>query len=135
MRNYKQAEEYFSKSLEIERKLNNELGIAETLHELGNIYAIQEKYAEAQKYYFESLQMKIKLKDKLGEAITRAALGQIYLLRGNPEEAMEMWRTSLPVLEANGLPEAKVVRDWIRSSRSRMERERLRKLKFMEMHK
>lgn len=100
--NYSEALDYYNKSLEIERKLNNKKEIAISLNNIGGIYKIQGKVSLALKYYNESLKLKEQLGNKKGIALSYNNIGVIYGEQGNLELALTYYKRSLELEEELG---------------------------------
>ncbi len=80
---FKNAESYYSKGIEIKEKENhpNELGNA--YNNFGNFYNDVSNYEKALSYYQKSLAIRLKQKDTLSIAVCYDNIGNAYSARGN----------------------------------------------------
>ena len=69
--------EKYNKSLEIEEEIGDKSGIAQTLHQIGNIHYVKGKYEKALEKYNESLEIKEEIGDKSGIALSLGQIGRI----------------------------------------------------------
>jgi len=98
-REFKEAKEWYRKSLALEEKLKDEYGQASTLHQLGRIAEERREFEEAEQWYRKSLAINEKLKYEYGQASTLNNLGAIAQERREFEEAEEWYRKSLALEE------------------------------------
>lgn len=93
---YQQAETYYQQSLEIERRIQNRLGIARTLKNLGDIrlFALG-KSQEAQPFYKESLEISRAIGDQLGYIDTLLNFGTLNYSLGDYPLARQVYQESL----------------------------------------
>ena len=75
---YDNAFKYYSKSLDINIKINNQQQQAAILGNMGVIMDTQGRYAEALAYYFRSLKIEEEIKNENGQAVTLGNIGIIY---------------------------------------------------------
>jgi len=76
-------------------KAGNRAGVAQTLHNLGNVYYQQGKWQEAIAAYEQSLQTKRELGNVHGVALTLGNLGNVYSNQGKWQEAIATYEQSL----------------------------------------
>lgn len=94
--------------MKIRQELGDKSGIAETLHQFGNIHYLQGNYAEALKKYEQSLKIDEGLGDKGGIARSYGQLGRINEEQKDYNEAMKKYLIALSILEEIGSPDAKI---------------------------
>jgi tetratricopeptide (TPR) repeat protein len=99
---YKEAEKYYTQSLDLKESLGDKQGIAQSLHQLGNLQERQGNYKEAEKYYTQSLDLKESLGDKQGIAQSLHQLGNLQYIQGNYKEAEKYYTQSLDLKESLG---------------------------------
>ncbi|MEH1897428.1 MAG: tetratricopeptide repeat protein, partial [Nostoc sp.] len=92
----------FNQSLEIEERIGNVKGKAETLHGLGNLYADKGEVDEAIALFNQSLEIKERIGDVQGKAATLSCLGILYANKGNVDEAIALYNQSLEIFERIG---------------------------------
>ncbi|WP_447950949.1 tetratricopeptide repeat-containing sensor histidine kinase [Chryseobacterium koreense] len=81
------ALEYFRRSLGIEEKINNQLGLAINHQNIGGIFEKKNDLETALKNYRKSLFYNKRIHSKLGELICNNSIGGIYLKQGRLAEA------------------------------------------------
>ncbi|MCP4264907.1 MAG: tetratricopeptide repeat protein, partial [Candidatus Brocadiaceae bacterium] len=91
------AEEYYLKSLDINKELGRLEGMASDYGNLGNIYQIRGELEKAEEYYFKALDIDKKLGRLEGMAIQYGNLGIIYQIRGELEKAEEYYFKALDI--------------------------------------
>ena len=85
---YEKALELYKNCLDIANKLNDDMIVAATLHQLGNLHFKKGEYDSAKDRYIQSLEIKEGLKtgadnlDNLSKAITLAQMGRTVALIG-----------------------------------------------------
>jgi signal transduction histidine kinase len=99
---YKEALEFYFKSLHIREELGDKLGIAKSLINIAIVYRNLGKYTEALEYNFKSLRIVEELDDKLGIATSLNNIGIVYNNLGKQTEALEYYFKSLRVSEKLG---------------------------------
>jgi len=75
---YEQALDYFLKSLDLKRKVGNELGISYAYIGIANVFINWKKYEEAIKYYKFSLNASEQVSDTIGIASSYTGMGNVY---------------------------------------------------------
>lgn len=78
MNNPEKSKMYFSKALELHRKLGNKKYIGRTLVNLGDVSAMQDDWAKAIEYQMEAYKLSSEVKDSAGMGITTGNLGEYY---------------------------------------------------------
>ncbi|MCJ7578491.1 MAG: tetratricopeptide repeat protein, partial [candidate division Zixibacteria bacterium] len=107
-------------SLKIAEELGDKSGIAQTLHQLGNIHYDQGNYQEAVKKYEESLRIAEELGDKDGIARSYGQLGGINEEQKDYIEAMRKYWIAFSILKELGSPDAKIVERSLARLREKM---------------
>lgn len=89
------ALEKFNRSLAIEKKQNNKLGLAINYQNIG--YALEQKgeLDMALSNYKKSLGFNKEINSKVGKVICNNSIGQIYLKQGQPKKALKIIEPSL----------------------------------------
>lgn len=95
LKQYDLALKQFEKSLEIEKSLNNKLGLAINYHNIG--YAKERKgfLADALKDYEKSLGFNNEINSHIGRVICNNSIAQIYIKQEKFEEALELSKSNL----------------------------------------
>lgn len=102
LKQYDLAEQQFVKSLEIEKKLNNELGLAINYQNLGIIKEEQNKLDEALINYNRSLEYNNKIDSKLGKIICNNSIGQILIKQNKPKDGLRRIIPTIALAEELG---------------------------------
>lgn len=76
-----EAEKLFLQSLEIQRSLKNEIGIADALNDLGNVAQRRGDFTGAQEYYQQSLMIQKQRQNSRGAAVALFNLGDNFAFR------------------------------------------------------
>ncbi|MEK6844713.1 MAG: tetratricopeptide repeat protein, partial [Nanoarchaeota archaeon] len=92
---YEKALEYYNKSFNIMKKLNDSLGISHALNNFGAIFEEQKEHKKALKYFFNSLEIANKIKNKDQEALCYDNIAIVYRKENNIEKAFEYYQKSL----------------------------------------
>jgi len=93
------AEQWYRKSLAIEKKLGNEDGVAKTYHQLGRIAQEQRDFATAEHWYRKSFDAEEKHGNAYGAATTCHQLGNLALVEGNLSTAERWYHKALATRE------------------------------------
>lgn len=117
---YSEAWSHYKRALELEYELNNTVGIAGVLHNLGSIYLHSGKLGEAQEHFRKSIVYYEKLNDHKGLANIYILLGEIKTYRKDYQKANEYFITAQSIAEEMKLyePLAKVYQSLFRLYRS-----------------
>jgi adenylate cyclase len=99
---YENAKEYFTRSLNLARELDDERGVASALNNLGLIHKETSDFKKAFEFYMLSLEITEKLGDKRDVAATHNNIGQIYALQGLFHKAIESFEHSISIKETIG---------------------------------
>ncbi|MDB4534224.1 tetratricopeptide repeat protein [Vicingaceae bacterium] len=89
------ALKYHNKGLDIEKKLEDYLGISMAYNNIGNIYADMNENQKAMDYYKKSLQIKLDINDLEGLSSAYTNIGNQYSSAGNNSKAMQYYLKSL----------------------------------------
>ena len=93
---FKKAIEYFEKSLQIKKEINDLLGESACYTNLGNAYSLGD-LRKAIEYYEKSLQIKKEIGDRSGESKRYTNLGVAYGDLGDFRKAIEYYEKSLQI--------------------------------------
>ena len=96
------AEQLYTETLEIQRKLGDQLGIANALHNLGNLLRDKGELEKAERFYLESLQIRQILSDQLGIASSLHNLGNLLRDKGELEKAEQFYLESFQISQKLG---------------------------------
>lgn len=100
--NYPGALAQFEKSLAIDEKLNDKVGVATMLVNIGSIYKEKDDQARALEYYSKALPAFEQLGDKRGISATLNNIGGIYSSQGDTTRALEYYEKSKVIAEEAG---------------------------------
>jgi predicted ATPase/DNA-binding SARP family transcriptional activator len=89
------AQEYFTESLELYRRVADAWGIANVLNNLGDVSFALNHLAEAQQFYQESLELYRERQDLRGMGLVFVNLGSVFEQQGNLREAKRLFSSSL----------------------------------------
>ena len=95
LKQYDLAIERFKKSQEIERSINNELGLAINYQNIGYAKDAQGKFDEALIYFKKSLEINNKVNNTFGQIICKSSIANMYIKQGKPADAMQMIKGNL----------------------------------------
>ena len=90
------------KAAEIQKTLNNNIGVADNINTIGVIYASQSKYLEAQQYFQQFLDIGNEINDLQIIAKAHNNFGLIYWNIGQYEKAIEAFMQALKLNEKLG---------------------------------
>jgi len=93
---------YYSKSLQIQERINDKNGIATSLNNIGYIYNTQGNIPKALNYYEKSLAIQEKIGNKNGMAISFNNIGLIYYSQNDMPKALEYYFKSLKIYQSIG---------------------------------
>ena len=91
------AENWYTKSLEIETDLNNRPGLAATYHHLGSVAEERGKLDDAENWYTKSLEINTDLNNRPDMAATYHQLGIVAQERGKLDDAENWYTKSLEI--------------------------------------
>ncbi|MDA3881522.1 MAG: tetratricopeptide repeat protein [Prolixibacteraceae bacterium] len=90
-----QALEVFNQTLEIEKKIDNHLGMAINYHNIGYAYDAMGKTETAQNYYLMSLEQNKIIDSDVGKAICYNSIGEVYLKQGSSSKALREFERAM----------------------------------------
>jgi tetratricopeptide (TPR) repeat protein len=96
---YKKALEYYERSLRIKEELDNRVGVAASLFQIGIIHENLGDYEKALEYHDRSLKMAEELNDRASIAESLHQFGNIHLSLNEYEKALEHYNRSLKIKE------------------------------------
>ena len=76
--NFEQTKHLFEQAIEIDKKRDNEIGLAQSFSGMGGLYFYLGEYDQAIEYYKTSLKIRTKAKDLVGQATILFNLGSTY---------------------------------------------------------
>jgi tetratricopeptide (TPR) repeat protein len=96
---FKEAEDAYKESLILEKSINNQYGLAQVYHSLGNLYSQDKnRFKEAEEDYQKSLKLLERINDKYGLAQVYHSLGNLYSQdRKYFEDAEEVYQKSIEI--------------------------------------
>ena len=86
---------------------------ADTLNNLGLVYADKGEWDRAIEMYERSLEISERVGDVHGMAVTWNNLGEAYRALGQVDKARDCWERALAVFERLGASKAEDVRGWL----------------------
>lgn len=95
----KKAKEYFKGALNLEKKIDSNLGQAINFANLAETFNISNELDSAVYYYKKSLEKNITINSKIGEALCKRSLGLIAFKRGNKDEALLLLKDAYSLVE------------------------------------
>ncbi len=96
------AADFLSRSIEVRRTINDNVGLAGTLNILGLVTQARGDLDGAEKLYNESLAIQRELNNKRGVAGVLLNMGVLALTQGKVEDAEKHWQECLGVFRAAG---------------------------------
>ena len=90
LKQYDLAIERFKKSQEIERSINNTLGLAINYQNIGYAKEAQGKRTEALNYFQKSLDINNKINNTFGKIICNSSIANIYIKQNKPKKAIDL---------------------------------------------
>jgi predicted ATPase/DNA-binding SARP family transcriptional activator len=99
---YEAATALFEESLAIERRMQDRLEIAWSLHQLGHVASDQGDFERARTLYDESLAIFRELDDPSGISTSLSDQANVALKRGDQEAARSLYEESLAIAQASG---------------------------------
>lgn len=102
LKQYDLAYKQFEKSLSIEKKLNNKLGLAINYQNLGIIAEAQNDLPEALKNYKASLNYNLEINSALGKIICNNSIGQVLIKQNKAVEGLRFIQPTIKLSEELG---------------------------------
>jgi tetratricopeptide (TPR) repeat protein len=94
---FSKAMDYYQKSLDINKKLKNNLSEAHTINNIANVFLKQQKYREALEKYGEARLIFQKAGNQQGVSITLNNIGMVYDEMGEPLKAIRNYEESIRI--------------------------------------
>ena len=95
LKQYDLAVERFKKSQEIEKSINNELGLAINYQNIGFAKDAQGNIDEALEFYNKSLEINNRINNTYGQIICKSSIASIYIKQSNPKKALELIKSNI----------------------------------------
>ncbi|MEX1191597.1 MAG: tetratricopeptide repeat protein [Brumimicrobium sp.] len=92
---FNEAIHYYKKGLKIQKEIDNDSGVANSLGNIGLLYKEQGNYAKAIDYYMQSLSIEKKINDEKNIAASLNNIGVIYLEQNDYDKALKYYFESL----------------------------------------
>ena len=99
---YDIAIEQFKRSMELERQLNNKLGLAINNQNIGECLESQGSLEEALEYYRTSLSYNEEIDNDMGRIICRNSIAQIFIKTNKTDEAIDILERTLIASKEQG---------------------------------
>ena len=99
---YDDATLQYQRSLDIEERLGNQVGMATSYYQFGRLAQARGDYDEAASQYQRSLDIRERLGDQVGMADSYLALGSLAHSRGDYDEATRQYQRALDINERLG---------------------------------
>jgi len=96
LKQYELGIEQLKMSQEIERSINNTIGLAINNQNIGYAKEAMGNLDEALKHFEESLEINVKMNNSLGEIICNSSIARIYIKQNKPNEALVLINKNLP---------------------------------------
>ncbi len=93
---------FFQEAIDLWQTIGNQVGLANSLSNLGMVYYDMGQYMAAQQYYRQSLALYRMIGDRTGEASARLGLGQIQRSLGNYDSAHQFLEEALVTHQSTG---------------------------------
>tara|TARA_R110002051_G_scaffold58777_1_gene107944 strand:+ start:3934 stop:5943 length:2010 start_codon:yes stop_codon:yes gene_type:complete len=106
--NYVLSIEYFSKALELGKKIKNAECIGDAYNGLGIVYKRLGDYPQSLIYYSESLKFYDSINSQKGIAASMCNMGVLYDLMHEPERSMEYYQRALQIQNKLNEPSLKI---------------------------
>lgn len=95
LKEFPKALEFYQQALEINRKNQDNIGIAKTLDNIGVVYREQGKYSEALKYHQEALAIQEKIGDHYNNSDTLHHIGRVHRESDKHSESLSFLTNTL----------------------------------------
>jgi tetratricopeptide (TPR) repeat protein len=112
---YQKAIEYYRQDLTISREIGNLQSEGSSLSSLGSAYHSLGDPRKAVDYHKQALEIFRKIGNLKDEGGCLGNLANAYLSLGEREKACGLWKEALIIFEAIESPNAKVIRQWIKT--------------------
>ena len=95
LKQYDLAIERFKRSQEIEKSIDNQLGLAINYQNIGYAKDAQGKTDQALSYFKKSLEINNKINNTFGQIICKSSIANMYIKQGNPNKAIALLKVNL----------------------------------------
>ncbi len=99
---YNWAQIHFNKSLEIEKKNHNLLGLAINYQNIGGVYEKKKDWNKAYEYYTLSLAYNDSINSRIGKIICYTSLANLFYKQNNPVKAQKLIYPNISLAEKQG---------------------------------
>jgi tetratricopeptide (TPR) repeat protein len=104
---YDAAARQYQRALDINERLGNQAGMADSYHQLGRLAQVRGDYDEAARQYQRALDIDERLGNQAGMATTYSQLGNLEKERGGSMTAAVTWHVKALVIRLRlGVPQA-----------------------------
>lgn len=86
---------FLNKALNISKRTNDRINLAQSLFNIGNVYFQWRNYAKARDYYLKSLEISKKENNKIGIVTSNINLGRIYYFNNQTKKAIEVFENGV----------------------------------------
>jgi len=90
---------YHRRSLDLFRKVDNDLGVSRALNDAGVIFQETGDFERSRQYHLQALELREKFGNKQAVSTSLINLGKVMLAEGNPESALEHLERALDIAE------------------------------------
>jgi tetratricopeptide (TPR) repeat protein len=94
---YEAALRHYQESQEVFEELGDRVGIANSLHQIGNLHLLRGDYDGALRHYEKSLRIKEELGDRAGVGYSYGQIGNLHYNRGEYEVALRHYDETLKI--------------------------------------
>jgi tetratricopeptide (TPR) repeat protein len=102
LKQYNLAINQFNKSQQIEKSIDNKLGLAINNQNIGHAKSAQGKTDEALQYYKKSLAINNELNSVLGKIICKSSIANIYIQQQKLNQALQLIEGNIPTVKKMG---------------------------------
>ncbi len=97
------ARDQFEEVLGIQQQLNNQIGVANSFINVGEIDRVLEQFDQMETYNRKALEISQEAEYMRGIAISKINLGDVALRRGGIDEAIELYEETISLAESSGM--------------------------------
>ncbi len=97
------ARDQFEEVLGIQQQLNNQIGVANSFINVGEIDRVLEQFDQMETYNRKALEISQEAEYMRGIAISKVNLGDVALRRGKMDEAIELYEETISMAESSGM--------------------------------
>ena len=99
------ARDQFEEVLGIQQKLNNQIGVANSFINVGEIDRVLELFDQMETYNRKALEISQEAEYMRGIAVSKVNLGDVALRRGRMDQAIELYGETISLAESSGMKE------------------------------